>query len=116
MNAIDRRKTVIVSAPTSSGKTFASFYALKTVLKSGKEDDVAIYVAPTKPLLNQMTAGVYARFKDIDVPKNKKLIGVFTRDQKENVFNSKILLTVPQCLEILFFSTSSQNVNTYTFI
>lgn len=149
MNAIDQRKTVIVSAPTSSGKTFASFYAIKTILKPNEEtndtttktnsslkphdaasrqrsrrnsevkasdvvrsssDDVVIYVAPTKALLNQMLAGVYARFKTFDLPKNKKLVGVFTPDQKENVFNSRVLLTVAECLEILLFSTNSRKV------
>lgn len=111
MNAIDRRKTVIVSAPTSSGKTFASFYAIKRVLTSGNHDDLAVYVAPTKALVNQMLAGVYARFsKTIDLPRNKQLIGVFTRDHQENIFNSRILLTVPECLEILYMSPNSQKV------
>lgn len=116
MDAIDRRKTVIVSAPTSSGKTFASFYAIKTILKSSDDDHVIVYVASTKALLNQMLAGIYTRFKTLDVPKNKKLIGVFTRDQKENVFNSRVLLTVPECLEIFFFSASSQKVGLTDFL
>ena len=110
MDAIDMRKTVIVSAPTSSGKTFASFYAIKASLLSSQED-VVIYVAPTKALVNQMLAGVYSRFKTFELSRNKQLIGVFTRDHQENIFNSRVLLTVPECLEILYFSPDCQVVD-----
>lgn len=115
MDAIDMRKTVIVSAPTSSGKTFASFYAIKALLQSS-DDDVVIYVAPTKALVNQMLAGVYARFKNVELAKNKQLIGVFTRDHQENVFNSRVLLTVPECLEILYFSPESKVIIIVLFL
>lgn len=107
MDYIDSRKSVLVSAPTSSGKTFASFYAIETVLAREDSNSVAVFVAPTKALVHQMLTGVYTRFKRIDPGKNKKLIGVFTREYAQNLSNCRVLLTVPECLDIIFFNKSS---------
>jgi hypothetical protein len=53
MDLIDDKKSCIVVAPTSSGKTFASFYAFQKFL-SKKDDSIVVYVAPTKALINQV--------------------------------------------------------------
>lgn len=61
-------------APTSAGKTFISFYAMEQVLR-GSDDGVLVYVAPTKALVTQVAAEIYARFsKDV---KNGETIPLF---------------------------------------
>lgn len=103
IDAVRKQKSALVVAPTSSGKTFAAYYCMKRVLKESK-DGVVVYVAPTKALVNQVEATVYARFKNTKLPDGKSAVGVFTRDYKRNTLNSRILVTVPQCLDILLLS------------
>ncbi|PSN57547.1 hypothetical protein C0J52_01638 [Blattella germanica] len=100
---IDKKNCVLVVAPTSSGKTYASYYCMEQVLRDGN-DGVVVYVAPTKALVNQVAATVYARFKNKNMPPGKSVYGVFTRDYRKNATNCQILITVPQCLEILLLS------------
>ncbi|XP_048797844.1 probable ATP-dependent RNA helicase DDX60 isoform X2 [Lagopus muta] len=107
LDAVDNNESAVIVAPTSSGKTYASYYCMEKVLKTSDEG-VVVYVAPTKALVNQVVGSVYSRF-------TKKLLdglvvcGVFTRDYRHDVMNSQILVTVPQCLEILMLSPHRQS-------
>ena len=102
-DSVDKHQSVLVVAPTSSGKTYASYYCMERVLRESN-DGVVVYVAPTKALVNQVAATIYARFKNKDMPPGKSVYGVFTRDYRTNALNSQILVTVPECLALLLLS------------
>ena len=102
---IDANQSVLIVAPTSSGKTFASYYCMEKILRSSDED-VIVYVSPTKALCNQVMATVNSLFEK-PLPNGKKLCGVFTRDFHEDIKNCQILVTVPQCFELLLLSAES---------
>ena len=112
MNAVDANKSVLVSAPTSSGKTFIAYYAMERVLMSSPDaENKIIYVAPTKALVNQIEAGIEARYKKKYLhPASNVLVGTFTGDFQKDLSRCQILVVTPPCLEILLLDPQfSQN-------
>ncbi|NXK85555.1 DDX60 helicase, partial [Formicarius rufipectus] len=106
LDAVDSNESAVIVAPCSSGKTYASYYCMEKVLKMSNEG-VLVYVAPTKALVNQVVGTVYSKFTK-KLPDGLALCGVFTRDYCNDVMNSQILVTVPECLEILMLSPRCQ--------
>lgn len=86
---IDKKQSALIVAPTSSGKTYASYYCMEQVIKESG-DGIVVYVSPTKALVNQVAATVYARFKDTTMPDGKSVYGIFTRDYRTNALNSQV--------------------------
>lgn len=106
LDVVDKNESAVIVAPTSSGKTYASYYCMERVLREG-DDGVVVYVAPTKALVNQVAATVQNRFRK-NLPDGEALCGVFTRDYRHDALNSQILITVPACFEILLLAPHRQ--------
>ncbi|CAK7203494.1 hypothetical protein SEUCBS139899_006228 [Sporothrix eucalyptigena] len=106
LDVVDDRQSLFVVAPTSAGKTFISFYAMKQVLKESN-DGVLVYVAPTKALCNQVAADIQARFNKgyPSMMVGKSVWAIHTRDYRVNTStNCQVLVTVPQMLQNLLLS------------
>ncbi|KAF9767376.1 hypothetical protein IL306_000075 [Fusarium sp. DS 682] len=108
LDSIDNNESVLVIAPTSAGKTFISFYAMKKVLEES-DDGVLVYVAPTKALVNQIAAEIEARFsKSYHKQASKSIWAVHTRDYRiNNPTQCQILVTVPHMLQIMLLAPTN---------
>ncbi|TNY21481.1 DEAD/DEAH box helicase [Rhodotorula diobovata] len=108
LDNIDEDKSMLIVAPTSSGKTFISFAAMERVLRESDEG-VVVYVAPSKALVNQVAAECFARFSK-DVP-GQALWSVHTGDYRiNNPQNCQILVTVPQVFSEMLLNPALSRV------
>ncbi|RGP77383.1 dead deah box helicase [Fusarium longipes] len=108
LDSLDAEESLLVVAPTSAGKTFISFYAMKRVLEES-DDGVLVYVAPTKALVNQIAAEIEARFsKRFKMQEGKSIWGIHTRDYRiNNPTQCQILVTVPHMLQIMLLAPTN---------
>ncbi|XP_036170756.1 probable ATP-dependent RNA helicase DDX60 isoform X1 [Myotis myotis] len=106
LDVVDNNESAVIVAPTSSGKTYASYYCMEKVLKESDEG-VVVYVAPTKALVNQVAATVQNRYMK-NLPNGETLCGIFTREYRHDALNCQVLVTVPACLEILLLAPHRQ--------
>lgn len=104
LDIVDKKESVLVVAPTSAGKTFVSYYAMKKVLL---EDDtgVIVYVAPNKALVHQVLAEVYSRFgkKNYATP-GMRVFGSYLPEYNKHPFSCQVLVTIPSVLEAILLS------------
>jgi len=108
LDALDALRSILVVAPTSSGKTFISFYAIKKIL-SANDEDVIVYVAPTKALVNQVAAEIIARFNKKYKHPGTSIYAIHTRDYRVNIpTKCQVLITVPHILQIMLLSPANQ--------
>lgn len=99
LEIVNRNESAVICAPTSSGKTFICYYAMEKVLRESN-DGIVIFVAPTKALVNQVAADVYARFGSKPYIKQSNILqGICMSDFQISPFNCQVLITVPDVLE-----------------
>ncbi|KAK3677050.1 hypothetical protein LTR78_003255 [Recurvomyces mirabilis] len=109
LDGIDKDQSVFVVAPTSAGKTFISFYAMRKVLEAD-DDGVLVYVAPTKALVNQIAAEIQARYTKNFKYGGKSVWAIHTRDYRiNNPTGCQVLVTVPHVLQIMLLAPSNAN-------
>lgn len=105
LDVVDDDRSAVVSAPTSSGKTFVSYYAMEHVLRRSDEG-IVVYVAPTKALVRQVQADVYCRFSSKKYTKAGRTVhGIFTFDYDDNPTDCQVLITTPEGFEHLLTSS-----------
>ncbi len=96
MDAIDRGESVLVSAPTGSGKTIIADYAAARALDQGGK---AFYTTPIKALSNQKFAELSRRY-------GEGRVGLLTGDVSHQAHASIVVMTT-EVLRNMLFSRSS---------
>ncbi|CDO64094.1 DEAD/DEAH box helicase, putative [Plasmodium reichenowi] len=123
LNLVDRRKSILVSCPTSSGKTFICYYVMDKVLRLNN-DSVVIYVAPNDTLALQIYHEVNGRFSTKGYSKygGNKLCSYMTdKYAEEKALDSQIIIILPSILENILLSyyalnDMNENMNVSKFI
>lgn len=102
-------RSVVVSLPTSSGKTLiAEFRILQALNQFDQEKGWVAYLAPTRALVNQITTRLRREFAPLDVIIEKVSpaleidgleSGMLTEDDHERQF--RILVTTPEKLDLM---------------
>src|SRR5919198_1190256 len=93
VRAIDTDQSVIVSAPTGSGKTLVAEFAIQAALESGKR---LAYTTPLKALSNQ-------KFADFTRAFGADNVGILTGDVKVNP-RGRILVMTTEILRNMFYA------------
>lgn len=102
-------ESLMVCAPTSAGKTFISQYTIDKVLtESG--DKIVVFVCPTKSLVNQTYVQIISNPKYAGEDKHQPLAGIFTGENRIDERTCRILVTVPECLNILLLAPTAVRI------
>ena len=96
MDAIDRSESVLVSAPTGSGKTLVADYAVARALDAGGK---AFYTTPIKALSNQKFAELSARY-------GAHRVGLLTGDVSHQPRAPVVVMTTEVLRNMLFARSS----------
>ncbi|SBT33242.1 DEAD/DEAH box helicase, putative [Plasmodium ovale wallikeri] len=106
LNLVDRRKSILVSCPTSSGKTFICYYVMDKVLRLNN-DSVVVYVAPNDTLALQVYHEVNGRFSTKGYSKysaNKLCSFLTDKHTQTKALEAQIIIILPSVLENILLS------------
>ncbi|MEN9868646.1 MAG: hypothetical protein RL748_4236, partial [Pseudomonadota bacterium] len=105
------RRAVVVSLPTSSGKTLiAQFRILQALNQFDAEDGWVAYLAPTKALVNQVTRQLRRDFSALSTPiiveqvspaLEVDSIEMSLLQQTDKAYQFRVLVTTPEKLDLM---------------
>jgi ATP-dependent RNA helicase HelY len=95
MTSLDEGLSVLVSAPTGSGKTVVADYAIARALESGRR---AFYTTPLKALSNQ-------KLKELSVTYGDENVGLLTGDVSHQPDAAVVVMTTEVLRNMLFSSS-----------
>lgn len=95
LDAVDRGSSVVVAAPTGSGKTIVAEYAVHLALNDGSK---AFYTAPIKALSNQ-------KYADFVIRHGAANVGLLTGDASINS-SAPIVVMTTEVLRNMLYSNS----------
>ena len=96
LDAIDDGQSVVVAAPTGSGKTIVAEYAIETALDEGGK---SFYTTPLKALSNQ-------KFGDLSRAHGAERVGLLTGDNSING-NARVVVMTTEVLRNMIYARSS---------
>ncbi|KAL9653383.1 hypothetical protein ABK040_002019 [Willaertia magna] len=105
----EKKKSILVSTPTSSGKTFITMYLIERLLKRDNHSRI-VFVVPSNALCNQVYAEIYNKFRKAD-DNDPEIVGMFTSDIRIHENNCRVLVTNAACFEILLLHYNSNTMN-----
>ena len=96
MDALDNDSSVLVAAPTGSGKTLIAEYAVHRALTRGQR---AFYTAPIKALSNQ-------KYRDLCAIHGAARVGLVTGDNAVNAEADVVVMTTEVLRNMIYASSS----------
>ncbi|KAI9015488.1 hypothetical protein DFJ74DRAFT_680316 [Hyaloraphidium curvatum] len=94
--AYNTGRNVVVSAPTSAGKTVVLELAIaRELMKADRENVKIIYMAPTRALCTERARDWSARFRTLGITCGE-LTGDTAHDEIRNVQRAQIIVTTPE--------------------
>ncbi len=116
--ALDDEKSVVVCAPTGSGKTAIGEYAMYRALSRGKR---LFYTTPLKALSNQKVRDFQDQLAKLGVAEPERAVGLITGDIVINANAPVVVMTTEIFRNMLYetpigeVGTSLENVETVVF-
>lgn len=99
---------MVVTLPTSSGKTMIAEFKILQLWQPGSGSWIA-YVAPTRALVNQIASGLRRDFESLGI-RVEKMSGALEQDKfEDDLMNSRdfdVLVTTPEKLNLLLRQNS----------
>ncbi|MFM1842952.1 MAG: antiviral protein, partial [Cyanobacteriota bacterium] len=106
--ALDQGQSVVVCAPTGSGKTVIGEYAIYRAIAQGKR---VFYTTPLKALSNQKVRDFQEKLEKLGVENADRLVGLITGDTVINA-NAPVVVMTTEIFRNMLYETPIGEVGT----